>query len=184
MRVDKEREANDGHDGTWVAHPGLVPIALEAFSGPLAGKPNQLDRLRREIKVTREEMLAVPTGTITEAGVRMNLEVGVRYVEAWIGGLGCVPIHHLMEDAATSEISRCQLWQWLRFGAMLDDGRAVTADLLDSWMSEEMTKTRDEIGAQRFDNGRFREAIELFLGMVKAEELPEFLTLPAYELLS
>ena len=184
VRVDKEREANDGHDGTWVAHPGLVPIALEAFSGPLAGKPNQLDRLRREIKVTREEMLAVPTGTITEAGVRMNLEVGVRYVEAWIGGLGCVPIHHLMEDAATSEISRCQLWQWLRFGATLDDGRAVTADLLDSWMSEEMTKTRDEIGAQRFDNGRFREAIELFLGMVKAEELPEFLTLPAYELLS
>jgi malate synthase len=183
VRADKEREANDGHDGTWVAHPGLVPIALEAFSGPLGGKPNQLDKLRTETVVTREQLLAVPDGKITEAGVRMNLEVGVRYVEAWIAGLGCVPIHHLMEDAATSEISRCQLWQWLKYGAKLDDGRLVTAEMLDTWMSEEMSKTRDEIGAKRFDSGRFREAIDLFLGMVKAEWPDEFLTLPAYELL-
>ncbi len=180
VRADKEREAADGFDGTWVAHPGLVPIALEAFARHMKG-PNQLDRLREDVKVTREELLAVPAGTITEAGVRTNLSVGVQYVEAWLGGLGCVPLYHLMEDAATSEISRCQLWQWLRFGAKLADGREVTAELYDQLLAEEMARVAAELGARRFAGGCFPQAIELFMGLVKARDLAEFLTLPAYD---
>ncbi|HEX4951938.1 MAG TPA: malate synthase A [Thermoanaerobaculia bacterium] len=182
VRADKEREAADGFDGTWVAHPALVPIAIEAFARHMTG-PNQLERLRSDVKVTREALLAVPEGTITEAGVRTNLSVGVQYVEAWLGGLGCVPLYHLMEDAATSEISRCQLWQWLHFGATLADGRKVTAELYDRLLAEEMARVAAELGAKRFAGGCFPQAIELFMGLVKAEELAEFLTLPAYDLL-
>ena len=180
VRVDKEREARDGHDGTWVAHPGLVATALEAFAGHMKG-PNQLGRLH-EVKVTAAMLLEPMRGPITENGVRWNLHVGVRYLEAWLGGSGAEPIHNLMEDLATSEISRSQLWQWLRYGAKLDDGRAITADLYDRLLAEELAKIRAEYGDARFDGGHFRDAVALFMRMSKSETFDEFLSLPAYEL--
>ncbi len=181
--ADKEREAADGHDGTWVAHPGLIPVALRAFDRLMPG-PNQLSRQRDDVHVTAAELLARPAGTITEAGVRTNLSVGVQYLEAWLGGLGCVPLYNLMEDAATSEISRAQLWQWLRYGAVLADGQNVTEGLYDRLLAEEMVKIRGQIGAARHDRGHFSQAAELFMRMVKSPQLDEFLTLPAYELLN
>ncbi len=180
--ADKEREASDGHDGTWVAHPGLIPIALQAFNRLMPG-PNQVSRQREDVNVSAAELLAVPPGTITEAGVRTNLSVGLQYLEAWLGGLGCVPLYNLMEDAATSEISRAQLWQWLKYGATLADGQKVTGALYDRFLAEEMVKIRAEVGAARYDRGHFPEAAALFMRMVKSNELDEFLTLPAYELL-
>jgi malate synthase len=134
--------------------------------------PNQVSRQRDDVQVTAAELLATPAGTITEAGLRTNLSVGVQYLEAWLGGLGCVPLYNLMEDAATSEISRAQLWQWVKYGAVLADGRKVTAELCDQLLVEELGKTRAETVAAK-----------LFLRMIKAPELDEFLTLPAYELL-
>jgi malate synthase len=181
--ADKEREATDGHDGTWVAHPGLVPIALQAFDKHMPG-PNQVARQREDVSVTAAELLAAPAGTVTEAGVRTNLSVGVQYVEAWLGGLGCVPLYNLMEDAATAEISRAQLWQWLQAGMTLADGRKVTAALYDQLLAEELKKIEGEVGAARFASGRFAPAVGLFMKMVKAPQIDEFLTLPAYELLA
>ena len=181
--ADKEREALDGHDGTWVAHPGLVPVALQAFDKHMPG-PNQVARQREDVSVTAAELLASPGGTVTEAGVRTNLSVGVQYVEAWLGGLGCVPLYNLMEDAATAEISRSQLWQWLRRHVKLADGREITATLYDEFMQEELAKIQGELGAERYARGRFPQATALFLQMVKAEKFAEFLTLPAYDLLA
>ena len=178
--ADKEREATDGHDGTWVAHPGLVPIALQAFDKHMP-QPNQVSRQRPDVNVTAAELLAAPPGNITEAGVRLNLSVGVQYLEAWLGGLGCVPLYILMEDAATAEISRAQLWQWHRFGATMADGRKITSELYDTFMAEELTKIQGEIGADRYAKGNFPKAIQMFLGMVKADVFDEFLTVPAYE---
>ena len=181
VRADKEREVRAGHDGTWVAHPGLVSTALEAFAGIMKG-PNQLHVIHPG-KVTAAEMLAPLHGPITEAGVRWNLHVGVRYLEAWLGGSGAEPIHNLMEDLATSEISRSQLWQWLKFGAKLDDGRPVTTALYDRIIAEELGTIRADYGAGRFDSGHFKEAVDLFMKMSKSAEFDEFLSLPAYELL-
>ena len=181
VRTDKEREARVGHDGTWVAHPGLVATALEAFGKHMKG-PNQV-HIIRHLQVTADALLAPLPGPITETGVRWNLHVGVRYLEAWLGGSGAEPIHHLMEDLATSEISRSQLWQWLKFGAKLDDGRPVTAALYDELLPDELAKIRAEYGDARYDSGRFPEAIELFMRMSKSAEFDEFLSLPAYELL-
>jgi malate synthase len=180
VRADKERESRDGHDGTWVAHPGLVPIAMEIFDREMP-RPNQLDVLREDVEVTAADLLDVPGGDITEAGLRVNIDVGIQYLEAWLGGNGCVPIYNLMEDAATSEISRTQVWQWIRHGATLADGRIVTADLVRSIMDEELAKLRDRLGAERFDGGHFRLAAELFDRMATAETVEEFLTLAAYE---
>ena len=181
VRADKEREVRAGHDGTWVAHPGLVQTALDAFAGKMKG-PNQLHVIHPG-KVTAAEMLAPLHGPITEQGVRWNLHVGVRYLEAWLGGSGAEPIHNLMEDLATSEISRSQLWQWLKFGAKLDDGRPVTAAFYDRIIAEELVTIRADYGAGRFDAGHFKEAVELFMRMSKSAEFDEFLSLPAYELL-
>jgi malate synthase len=181
VRIDKEREAKDGFDGTWVAHPGLVQTALDAFAAHMAG-PNQLHRLH-EVKITAADLLAPLHGPITEGGVRWNIHVGIRYLEAWLGGSGAEPIHHLMEDLATSEISRSQLWQWLQFGAKLDDGREITVELYEWLLREELAKIRAEYGDAVFDGGRFTEATELFMRMVKSEQFDEFLSLPAYELL-
>ncbi|HEY4301091.1 MAG TPA: malate synthase A [Candidatus Didemnitutus sp.] len=181
--ADKEREATDGHDGTWVAHPGLVPVALQAFDKHMPG-PNQVARQREDVHVTAAELLAAPAGTVTEAGVRTNLSVGVQYVEAWLGGLGCVPLYNLMEDAATAEISRSQLWQWLRRGVTLADGRRITAELYDQLLTDELKKIEGEIGAVRFGRGNFPRAVDLFMRMVKAVKFEEFLTVPAYDLLS
>jgi malate synthase len=181
VRADKEREAKAGHDGTWVAHPGLVQTAIEAFGKHMKGA-NQLQVIH-DVKVTAADLLAPLHGPITEAGVRWNLHVGVRYLEAWLGGSGAEPIHNLMEDLATSEISRSQLWQWLKFGAKLEDGRPITAQLYDQLLPDELAKIRTEYGDERYDSGHFKEAIELFMRMSKSAEFDEFLSLPAYELL-
>jgi malate synthase len=181
VRADKEREALAGHDGTWVAHPGLVTTALEAFAAHMKG-PNQLHVLH-DVTITAADLLAPLHGPITEKGVRWNLHVGIRYLEAWLGGSGAEPIHHLMEDLATSEISRSQLWQWLRFGAKLDDGRPITAELYRRLLEEELAAIRTEYGSERYDSGHFPAAAELFLNLSLSPQFDEFLSLPAYELL-
>jgi malate synthase len=178
VRADKEREAGDGHDGTWVAHPGLVAVAKEVFDTHMPG-PNQIARQRQDVHVTAADLLAIPPGEITEAGVRQNLNVGTLYLEAWLRGIGCVPLYNLMEDAATSEISRTQLWQWVRHGAKLADGRAVSPELIDTILVEELEKIRAMPGAERLT--RLDDAAAMFKDMVLAEECPDFLTLPAYE---
>ncbi len=183
VRADKLREVKDGHDGTWVAHPGLVSVAREVFDAHRDG-PNQLARRRDDVYVTAADLLQVPTGTRTEAGLRHNVRVGIQYLEAWLKGLGCVPLYHLMEDAATAEISRTQVWQWVRHGAALDDGPAVTADLVRQLTAEELGRVAGEIGPDRFRAGRFDEATELFLRLATAPECEDFLTLPAYERLA
>jgi malate synthase len=182
VRADKEREATDGHDGTWVAHPGLVEVALTAFDKYMPNA-NQLDRQRDDVNVTAADLLKPCDGTITEEGLRLNLRVGVQYLEAWLGGLGCVPLYNLMEDAATAEISRAQVWQWLRHNAALKDGRAVTPELFRQYMAEELDVIHREVGDERFEGGKFQLASELFSEMILDENFAEFLTLPAYQYL-
>jgi malate synthase len=181
VRADKRREAADGHDGTWVAHPALVPVAREVFAAHLGARDNQLDVARQDVRVSASDLLAVPAGPRTEAGLRLNVRVGVQYIEAWLRGAGAVPLYNLMEDAATAEISRTQIWQWLHHRVALDDGRPVTAALVDRVLDEELAVVRQEIGAARYDAGRFREARALFLRVATETPLIEFLTLPAYE---
>ena len=181
--ADKEREAADGHDGTWVAHPGLVPVALKAFDRLMPG-PNQVARQRDDVNVTAAELLAAPSGAITDAGIRTNFAVGIQYLEAWFGGLGCVPLYNLMEDAATAEISRAQLWQWLHCGGRLADGSAITSSHYEMLLGEAIAKIQAEVGEERYSNGHFRTAAHLFTEMVKNPSIDEFLTLPAYELLA
>ncbi|MEO8610682.1 MAG: malate synthase A [Chloroflexota bacterium] len=180
VRADKLREAQDGHDGTWVAHPGLVQTALDIFD-EFMPQPNQIDKQRDDVQVSADDLLQVPTGAITENGVRGNIKVGIQYVEAWLGGNGCVPLYNLMEDAATAEISRTQIWQWLHHEAALDDGRPFTAALYEQFLSEELTAIRKEIGDVRYDGGHFPLASQIFSDMAQAEPFVDFLTLPAYE---
>ncbi len=182
VRADKLREVTDGHDGTWVAHPGLVGIAREIFDAHMKG-PNQIDRTRDDVSVTREQLLEVHDGVRTDAGLRHNLRVGVQYLEAWLRGNGCVPLYNLMEDAATAEISRAQVWQWVRYGVTTDDGRAVTAARFREALREEMARVRLEVGEARFTQGRFEEASALFEQLSLAPTFEDFLTLPAYGLL-
>ncbi len=178
VRADKEREATDGHDGTWVAHPGLVPVALEVFN-EIMPQPNQIDRQRDDVQVTAADLLAVPDGSITENGLRTNISVGVQYLGAWLGGQGAVPINNLMEDAATAEISRAQVWQWARHPkGVLDDGRKVTLDLVDELLADEMTKIEAAVGPKRVAN--YQRAGQLFGDLTKNNEFVEFLTLPGY----
>ncbi|HWI56542.1 MAG TPA: malate synthase A [Bacillota bacterium] len=184
VREDKNREAADGHDGTWVAHPGLVPIAKEEFDKVLGDRPNQIDRQRDDVNVTAARLLEVPKGTITEEGLRTNIRVGIQYLEAWLGGLGCVPLYNLMEDAATAEISRTQVWQWVHNPhACLEDGRKVTLPLVRQLIQEELERIHKERGQERFENGHFAEATQLFDELVASDQLEEFLTLKAYDLL-
>ena len=180
--ADKEREATDGHDGTWVAHPGLVPVALQAFDKHMP-QANQISRQRDDVQVTAADLLKVPEGTMTEEGFRTNLRVGIQYLEAWLGGLGCVPLYYLMEDAATAEISRAQVWQWMRYGAKLTNGQIVTSDLYDTLVPQELKIIQNEIGQDRYQAGHFKQAVELFSQMSKGNQFSEFLTLPAYDLL-
>jgi malate synthase len=180
--ADKTREVENGHDGTWVAHPGLVPVARGVFDAAMPA-PNQLERDRRDVTVGAADLLAVPQGTRTEAGLRWNLRVGVQYLESWLRGTGCVPLYNLMEDAATAEISRAQVWQWLHHRARLDDGREVTPDLVHELLESEMDAVRREIQPHRYEGGRFKDAIELFERLVFSSSFEEFLTLPAYEFL-
>src|SRR5205823_7178593 len=179
VRADKEREARNGHDGTWVAHPDLVAVANEVFDRLMPGL-NQLAVAREDVSVGQKELLEVHEGTKTGAGFRENIRVGVQYIEAWLNGRGAVPIYNLMEDAATAEISRSQIWQWLRFGARLDDGEKVTRSFFDRCLAEEMERVRQEIGAERFAKGRFKEAIDIFRKMSTSEKFETFLTIPAY----
>ena len=182
VRADKLREVKDGHDGTWVAHPGLVPVAREVFDAHMPG-PNQLHVTRDDVEVTAEDLVRVPTGTRTEEGLRHNIRVGVQYLEAWLRGSGCVPLYDLMEDAATAEISRTQVWQWIRHGASLEDGRPVTPALFGRFLDEEIHKMLVDVGEARFVAGRYREARDLFQALSTKRVFDEFLTLPAYDLL-
>jgi malate synthase len=179
VRADKEREAGDGHDGTWVAHPGLVPIAMEAFDAVLGDKPNQVDRQRPDVDVTAADLLTFePDGPITEEGLRTNINVGIQYLGAWLAGVGCVPINNLMEDAATAEISRSQVWQWIRSPkGRLEDGRDIDVDLFHTVLGEELAKVQDQFGAA----GHYEEGAKLFGEITASEDFVDFLTLPAYE---
>jgi malate synthase len=183
VKADKEREARDGHDGTWVAHPDLVPVAKEVFDRLMPG-PNQLDAPPPAGAITRDQLLAVHEGTRTEAGLRENIRVGLQYVEAWLHGRGAVPIYNLMEDAATAEISRTQIWQWLHFGATLSDGTPVDEALFRRCLAEEIEVVKREVGEKVFAAGRFPEAIALFERLILADRLEAFLTLPAYRLIA
>jgi malate synthase len=171
VRQDKLREVKAGHDGTWVAHPGLVGVAKNVFDEYMP-QPNQIDRKREEVRVTARDLLAIPQGSITEAGLRLNVDVGIQYLEAWLRGNGAVPIYNLMEDAATAEISRAQVWQWLKHGAKLDDGRPVTPELVKQAIQEVLTK---------FPGGKFPLAARVFEKMMLSGDFSEFLTLPAYQ---
>ncbi len=187
VREDKQREARDGHDGTWVAHPGLVPTALEVFDElmPRAKGPNQIERKREDVRVTAANLLEVPQGPITEGGLRTNISVGTQYIEAWLRGMGAVPINNLMEDAATAEISRAQLWQWIRHPrGVLDDGRKVTRELFESMLQTELDTLCERVGEERFAEGQYRTAAELFTRLTTTDEFIEFLTLPGYSYLS
>jgi malate synthase len=183
VRADKWREARDGHDGTWVAHPGLVPVAREVFDALVQG-PNQTHEKRLAVIVVAEDLLRTPRGTRTEGGLRHNVRVGVQYLEAWLRGTGCVPLYHLMEDAATAEISRTQVWQWIHHGAPLSGGRPASLPYFRRIVAEEMERVRDEVGQARFETGRFSEACELFVRLSTSDTCPDFLTLPAYDLLT
>jgi malate synthase len=184
VRVDKEREAGDGHDGTWVAHPGMVQLATDAFNA-IMKTPNQIHRKRDDVGVGANDLLDFgPRGPITEAGLRQNISVGVQYVEAWLRGHGAVPLFNLMEDAATAEISRAQLWQWIRHpDGKLNDGRKVTKELFGEVLEEELGKISERIGKSAFDKRKFQLAHELFGRITTDDEFAEFLTLPAYEFL-
>ncbi len=181
VRTDKQREANDGHDGTWVAHPGLVPIAFEAFDAVLGERPNQIAKQRPDVAVTAADLLQFgPEGPITENGLRMNINVGIQYLGAWLAGNGCVPVFNLMEDAATAEISRAQIWQWIRSPkGVLDDGRKVTVDLFRGMLPEELLKVQQILGPV-YSTGKYEAAAELFNEITTSDEFVEFLTLPAY----
>ncbi|HKX58253.1 MAG TPA: malate synthase A [Steroidobacteraceae bacterium] len=180
VRADKEREAGDGHDGTWVAHPGLVPVAREVFDRLMPG-PNNLGRMREDVQVSAADLLRVPEGRVTRAGLRNNIDVGLRYLAAWLGGNGCVPIHHLMEDAATAEISRAQLWQWARHATPLEDGTAVTLDLVRQEAQSVLAEIRRETGEEAFGQGHFARAATHLDRLTAGREFEAFLTLHAYE---
>jgi malate synthase len=181
--ADKEREATDGHDGTWVAHPGLVPIALEAFDKHMPG-PNQIDRKREDVHITAADLLQFePRSPITESGLRTNVNVAIQYLGSWIGGVGCVPIFNLMEDAATAEISRSQVWQWVHSPlGVLDDGRTIDLPLVEAIITEELGRILAERDGD--PTGNYTRAAELFLSLVEPEQFTDFLTLPAYDLIA
>ena len=183
VREDKLRESNDGFDGTWVAHPDLVPVAKEVFDQKLGDKPHQKERLREEVQVTAEQLrdFHVPGGQITEAGLRLNINVGILYLESWLRGVGAAAIYNLMEDAATAEISRAQVWQWIHKRAPLADGRAVTLELYRQFLPEELEKIKALVGPEAYTKGQFETARELFDQLVTQEKFAEFLTLEAYE---
>ena len=182
VSADKRREVDAGHDGTWVAHPGLVSLAKEIFDAAMPDA-NQIDRRRDDVHVTAADLVEVPTGPITEKGLRQNINVGILYLEAWLGGLGCVPLYNLMEDAATAEISRTQVWQWIHHNASLDDGRPVTPELYAAIRDEELSSIASRIGEARVQQGFLATATKLFDRMILGDTLEDFLTIPAYDAL-
>jgi malate synthase len=178
VRADKEREASDGHDGTWVAHPGLVPVAMEIFDR-LMPQANQISKQLPDYNPTAADLLQVPEGTITEAGLKQNVAVGLGYLEAWLRGIGCVPLFNLMEDAATAEISRAQVWQWVHNQAKMSDGRVVDAPLVESTIANELSEQKGKVDEARY--AAYEKAANLMRDLVLAPMFTEFLTLPAYE---
>lgn len=183
VRLDKEREAKDGHDGTWVAHPGLVRVALDVFNAAMP-EANQLQKQRDDVQVTSDDLLEVPKGSITEAGLRSNIRVAIQYIAAWLDGKGAVPIDHLMEDAATAEISRAQVWQWIRHPqGVTKEGEKITHALVLQLINEELNKIKSSVGETSYAESRFEDAKQLFVTLISEDELVDFLTLPGYELL-
>ncbi|ELB2965729.1 malate synthase A [Vibrio parahaemolyticus] len=181
---DKSLEANNGHDGTWVAHPGLADTAMEVFSAALGERTNQLDISRSEdAPITAAELLEPCDGERTEEGMRHNIRVALQYIEAWISGNGCVPIYGLMEDAATAEISRASIWQWIQHGKSLDNGQQVTKALFETYLQEEVEVVKQEVGEERYQAGRFEEAAQLMAKLTTSDELTNFLTVPGYDYL-
>jgi len=185
VREDKAREAKAGFDGTWVAHPDVVGVAREEFDAVLGDRPNQIDRRRDDVAVTAEQLLDARStpGAITEQGMRDDVSIGFQYISFWLGGRGAAGINNLMEDAATAEISRSQLWQWIRHAAQLEDGRAVTRDLVAETLDSEMERIRADVGEETWERGRPRETREIFERVTLGDDFPEFLTLPAYDYL-
>ncbi|MFD3981652.1 malate synthase A [Streptomyces griseus] len=183
VKADKDREANDGFDGSWVAHPDLVPIALASFDAVLGEKPNQKDRLREDVSVAPGDLIAIDTldASPTYDGLRNAVAVGIRYIEAWLRGLGAVAIFNLMEDAATAEISRSQIWQWINAGVVFENGEHATADLARKVAAEELAAIREEIGEETFTAGKWQQAHDLLLQVSLDQDYADFLTLPAYE---
>jgi malate synthase len=180
VRADKEREVSNGHDGTWVAHPGLVPVAMEIFDRHMPS-PNQLDRKQDDLSMDQAALTQAPEGTVTETGLRNNVEVAIEYLAAWLSGNGCVPIHHLMEDAATAEISRSQLWQWINHEAQLEDGRVISEDLVRSLMTQTLRQIGKRPGVDAAAMQRYEEAAALLEESIFDEQLADFITLPAYQ---
>ena len=183
VRADKVREVNEGHDGTWVAHPALVSVAKAVFDEGVRGK-NQLDLIPSNTRVTVEDLLRVPKGQVTEAGLRTNIDVGIQYIEAWLRGSGAVPLYHLMEDTATAEISRAQLWQWIHHGVEMSSGSKVSLEMVRRLINEEIGHIRERVGDQRYSAGKYELATTLFDALISKQEFEDFLTLAAYEHLS
>jgi malate synthase len=187
VRQDKSRESTAGFDGTWVAHPDLVPVAREIFRERLQGRPNQKNCLREDVRVTAEQLtdFTIPNGTISEDGLRTNLNVALLYLEAWLQGTGAAALYNLMEDTATAEISRAQLWQWINHPeAKLEDGRAITLPLCRQLLAQEQDKIKATLGPEKYRNGRFKTAARLLDELISAPTFTEFLTLPGYEFLA
>ena len=180
VAIDKKREANAGHDGTWVAHPGLAPIAMDAFNNVMTGA-NQIDKELTDCTVSQTDLLKVPKGEITEEGVCENIRVGVQYLEAWLNGNGCVPLYNLMEDAATAEISRSQLWQWLKHNKKMSNGTVISKEFYNKMMIQELDLIKQMYGNENYNNRKFIIASEMFMKMITGDVLDEFLTLPAYK---
>jgi len=180
VRADKKREAGDGHDGTWVAHPGLVEIAKSEFDAVMK-EANQIARKRQDVHVGAADLVKMPDGTKTEAGLRQNVAVGIGYVEAWLRGIGCVPLFNLMEDAATAEISRAQVWQWVHNNQKLSDGRPITKEFVRQIVGEENDKVKAQLGEAAYARSRYDDAAQLMLELVEQPRFEEFLTLPAYD---
>jgi len=185
VREDKVREAGDGFDGTWVAHPDLVGVATECFDAVLGDRQNQLERTREDVRVEAAQLIdvAIPGSSVTEAGLRVNVSVGIQYLESWLRGNGAAAINNLMEDAATAEISRSQVWQWVRNAVRLDGGQTVDRELVRRIEGEELARLRETYGDELYGSGRFEEARRIFDQVALADEFIEFLTLPAYELI-
>lgn len=180
VRADKEREVNDGHDGTWVAHPGMVQLVRDVFDKGMPA-PNQISRKREDVKVTAADLVEIPKGAITEQGLRTNINVGILYIAAWLSGSGAVPINNLMEDAATAEISRAQVWQWIRHPkGILSDGRDITLELVETSLEEEITQIKGNEGELNFRKGNYEKAAQIFHNLINQDLFEEFLTLPAY----
>ena len=179
VHADKEREVMNGHDGTWVAHPGLIPVVLPVFDS-LMPTPNQIDVDQPDHGIDCDALYTLHDGAITERGLRENISVGIQYIESWLRGSGCVPLNNLMEDAATAEIARSQVWQWMHHDAQLEDGRVITEPLFRSLVDEEMGALQTTLGDIRFSGGEFARAIDLFTTMSASETFEAFLTIPAY----